>query len=400
MTSRQFYYIFSIFIITLKIQKMPCILYEHLQKDSYILFLIYILLDLIGVLFAFFLARKINKYKLNNLNNSNIIDILFKISLIFSAFYFLIQSIVFYEAIQDLFSHILFENLSWKLFSLFLLGCVFYIAYFDYDNIGRVCEVFFPAIISSLLILFIIGSLESDFLAFLPFQTIKNADFLTPLKNFNIWFGDYFLIIFLGSTAKNIKLKSTITTYICSMLFVTLFILSFEGRYLNVTPLQPSVISVISEQALLGIDIGRIDWFLILIAEIGAVICSGACLCISKNALSVVFKKVNKNYFLFILIIILYFIDVEYLVDLNVKKDFFFNLSANFSIYIKAIVSFLILIKIINSVKNDNLGKQNQLLKNTLKNNPKNKNIFKPDLTNTILKNNADNKISNEKVKP
>ena len=400
MTSRQFYYIFSIFIISLKIQKMPCILFNYLNKDSYFLFIIYLLIDIIGVIFAFILSKKINNSKLNKLNNTNIVDILFKISLLFTAVYFLFQSVVFYEAIQDLFSHILFENLSWKLFSLFLLSCVFYIACFDYDNIGRVAEIFFPIIMSSLVLLFIMGSLETDFTSILPFQTIKNADFISAFKDFNIWFGDFFLIIFLGSVSKDIKLKPTIISYVCSMVFVILFILSFQGRYQNLSALQPSVISVISEQSLLGIDIGRIDWFFILMAETGTVICSGLCLCISKNALSVVFKKVKKNHFLIGLIAIVYYLDIGYLVDLKVKENFFFNFSAHFSIYLKIIVMLLISIKIIHSNYNNKIFNTSKMYKNYQQiKKEKPKNFMKPKSSNTIVNNTKTNETKIQKAK-
>lgn len=390
MTSKQFYFIFSIFIISLKIQKMPCILFNYLNKDSYIIFLLYLLIDFFCVIFAFFLAKKINKYKIDTLSNNNFLDILLKIGLIFTAIYFLFQCVLFYEAIQDLFAHILFENLSWKLFSLFLLGCVFYISSFDYDNIGRVGEIFFPIIMSSLVLLLVMGSLNVDFFTILPFQTIKNADLLSAFKNFNIWFGDFFLIIFLGSKSDKIKIKTTLITYVYSMLFATLFVITFIGRYQNLSALQPSVISVLSEQALLGIDIGRIDWFLILMAESGTVICSGLCLCIAKKSLSAAFKQVKENYFLIGLTTIVYFLDIDYLVDLNLKEEFFFKFSANFTLYIKLIIMIIMAIKIIYTSfdKNYNINNQNIKIKQFNNSNIKSK----PKIQKNATKNYSNNK--------
>ena len=49
------------------------------------------------------------------------------------------------------------------------------------------------------------------------------------------------------------------------MLFMTI---SFFGVYRDYTALQPGIISSITEQSMLGMNIGRVDWFLILFAEI------------------------------------------------------------------------------------------------------------------------------------
>ncbi|MBQ8425110.1 MAG: GerAB/ArcD/ProY family transporter [Clostridia bacterium] len=348
MTSKQFYFILAIFVITLKIQKMPCIIYEYLEKDSYIVFVIFMFINILEITLAYYIAKKINSRKDDKGKQKKLYDVMLRICGVFIAGYFLMQGMLFYEAIQDLFSHILFDNLSWKLFSLFLLGSVFYLASFNFDNIGRVCEIFFPIIIFSLVGLSVIGLTKSDMLAILPFDTIKNENILECLHKFNFWFGNFFIVLFLGSRTKNITFRKTMLTYLLSMFFVIFLVIEFNGIYYDLAAIQPSLISILSEQALLGIDIGRIDWFLILISEIGTAICSALCLCMAKHSFSYTFKKVNPNIFLTVMVVIYYLTDIWYLVDLNVKEKFFMDIVSKYSIAIKVIVMVLLIIKVIN----------------------------------------------------
>lgn len=347
MTARQFYFVLITFVVSLKIQKMPCLLYEFLGKDNYILYLIFLILDIVGVIVAFFLSRKLRIITENNLKGSVVLEFIIKVLAIFVSAYFLFQAILFYESIQDLFSHILFDNLSWKIFSIFLLFSIFFLASFKFETIGRVCEVFFSLIVISLIVLAIFGGLHTDFSEVLPLQTIFNHNYFEAFKKFNIWFGDFFLVLFLGVYAKDVKLKYTLISYVGSILFACLILIEFNGIYLVHTPMQPSVISVLSEQALLGIDIGRFDWFFILMSEFGTVIGASVCLCLSRRAISQTFPKLNKKIILLIFVLLIYLLDVFYLVDLYTKRVFFFEYASVFAMLVKNTAVGILLIKIL-----------------------------------------------------
>ena len=255
------------------------------------------------------------------------------------------QGSLFYEAIQDLFSHVLFDNLPWTLFSLLLIFAVFYLASTGIVNIARNFELYFFVILISYIILAILGGIQADFTNILP---VKLSLVKATYKNFfdyNIWFGDFFLILFLGANAKDIKLKWTVLTYTFSALFVALLLVEFNGIYLNYSANQPSLISTISEQSILGIDIGRVDWFLILATEIGSILCCGLCLHFAKNCLSAIAPKVKSNYFLLGLMLVLYFADILVLVDTNIKEVLFLNYASIFAIAVKTI-SFVLLVAV------------------------------------------------------
>ena len=209
MTSRQFYIILSIFLISLKVQKLPGLVYSFLQKNSYILFIVYFLLDFIGVILAFFILKMLKKNNFLKSQKGAAVKFFVKLGLFFVAVYFMLQGTLFYEAIQDLFSHILFDNLPWTLFSLFLIACIFYLASSGIVNIARNFELYFLIIIFSYVGLSVFGAIHTDFSNILPLSDIKFVEASKHFVDFNIWFGDFFLILFLGLMIfRNFTVKS------------------------------------------------------------------------------------------------------------------------------------------------------------------------------------------------
>lgn len=343
MTARQFYFSMIIFVITLKIQKLPCFMYGALNKDAIFLALLFLVIDTLGLIATYLLANKIKENNILNLKKTSAFNFFIKLGLLVFAIYFLLQSMLFYEAIQDLFSHILFDNLSWSLFSLFLIFAIFYLAGSGLKIIGRTYEIFFGVIVVSLLVLAGFGALNTDFSVIFPLQTIKNANFFEGIKSFNLWFGDYILIFVLAVNSRGIKLKNTLLCYILSMFFVVFMYFEFYGIFHNYSTMQPSLITIISEQALLGVDIGRVDWFCILITEIGAVISSALCINIANRSINIAMPKLKPYWSLGFLTLTIYILDVFVLVDMNAKKIFFLGFTGVFAIIAKCIIFAMII---------------------------------------------------------
>lgn len=337
MTPKQFYLTIIIFTFTLKIQKLPCLIYNQLEKDSIVLILLYFVVDILAMIVFYLFAQKLRDKKSLEGKFSGVVGFFIKIPLILLCIYFFLQSLIFYEAIQDLFSHILFDNLSWTLFSLFLLFAIYYLASLDLKIIGRSFEIYFFIIITSISILTIMGVFQTDFTNILPLQTIKNHNYFEAFKTFNLWFGDYILVFFLGVNTKGTTLKRTLRSYILTMIVILFLYYEFYGIFLEYSSIQPSLVSVISEQTLLGIDIGRPEWFCILIAEIGAVLSASVCFCFSTRIAKHIFPKFKYNYILIFLVLAMYFLDIIYLVDLNAKEIFFLDYIDIFALMLKII---------------------------------------------------------------
>lgn len=337
MNPRQFYLALFIFTISLKIQKMPALLAGRLGKDGYLLLLFYFILNILFIMIAFLVIKYVKKFKENG--NKPVVFRFFEILMLAgSAIYFMMQCLLLYESIQDLFSDVLFDNLSWALFSLLLIFALYFLASSGLKNIGRVIEVFFLVITVSLVIISIFGGTQTDFSSILPFESVNFRSIFDAYIPFNLWFGDFFFVLFFGNFCDGVKLKWTLLSYCLSMLFCLLLFVEFYGIYGILSPAQSSLISVLSEHSMLGVDIGRIDWFFILFAEIGTVLSSALCLYVAENCISKILPKIKKSWIYLLLLILLYFSDVYLFVDLNTKMRLFMGFGSTFSTIVKSFV--------------------------------------------------------------
>ncbi len=337
MTCRQFYIMIAVFVISLKIQKLPCFVSAALEKDGYLLILLYFIIEFALICLAMFIAKR-TKDQSYEFSDSVVLRVLKNLLLIAVAFYFLMQGVLFYEAIQDLFSHILFENLPWTLFSILLIALVFYLANSGLKNISLSFELYAFIIFGSLLLITIFGAVRTDFSTVLPFQTINFGKIVSSATDFSFWFGDFFIVLLLAREAKEIKLKWTLLVYTISMLLLCLMYVEFYSIYVSYSSMQPSMISTLSEQSMLGVDIGRIDWFLILLSEIGTILCSGVCLYFAKKSLHSVIPKIGEGYILAALMLILYLLDILLLVDFRIKMIVYIDCLKYVALGIKVVV--------------------------------------------------------------
>ncbi len=338
MTARQFYIILFIFTVSLKVQKLPCFIYPLCEKDSYLQILLFMVLEIIFILVAFLIIKVLKRERFFSYEAERRYSIPTRVGMVFIAVYFLIEATLFYVAIQNLFSHVLFDRLPWAVFSILLIVCVFYLAASGINNISRSFELYGFTIIISYLIIAILGAMHTDFTVIFPLEAINYKGLLQGLGRFNIWFGDAFIILFLGFNAKNIKLKWTLLVYVLAMCFVSFLIIEFNGLFEIFSKMQSDLISVISEQAMLGLEIGRVDWFLILLTEVGTILCCGLCLHCVKRCLVISLPKVNSNFMLAGAVLVLYIVDIFVFVDTNVKEKIFFSYNEAIVIVVKLTV--------------------------------------------------------------
>lgn len=291
-------------------------------------------------MFAFlkFIKRRENENRMNPF-----LVILKKIVMLATCFYFIIRSLLLYEHIQDIFANTLFDNLSWALFSLLLLFTVVYLANIGLTNIALNFEIYLPVIVVSYVIITLLGGAHTDFSYILPLENINFAGAFGNLLKYNIWFGDFFVFYYLGRYTEKVKLSWSIILYSLTMIFVALLVVEFNGIYKAYAPVQAGLISVLSEHSMLGINIGRVDWFLILLTEIGAILGCGVSLYFATKCASAALTKIRPIYLELIIAGIIYYFDIFVLVDIEAKKDFFFGFASTYSAIIK-IVSTVILL--------------------------------------------------------
>ena len=375
MTARQFYIMLWITTISLKVQKLPSIIYDGLGKDGYLLLLAYFVIDVIGIVLAFFILKKLKQNSLAPQTTSTFLNVLKKVLVFVVVVYFLAQGLLLYESIQNLFEHILFDNLSWKVFSLLLIFAVFYLANTGIKNMARNFELYAVVIFVSYVIIAIFGATKADFTTVFPFQTINVNKILDKFVDFNLWFGDFFLILFMGNHARKIKLKWSLVVYSFAISFLLLLYIELNGIYGVYTSMKPSLITTITEQSMLGLNIGRVDWFLILFTEIGTILSCAVCIYFASKCLKFIFPKVKRTYLLIIVMLALYLINVYYLQDTHMREVIFTGYMSYVSAFAKWGSFLLMLLACVlkNNKKNiKEMHKKNNKNKNMLsKNNAK-----------------------------
>lgn len=343
MTARQFYIIFFVMVISIKVQKLPSLIADSLQKDTYLVILLYFLINLILICLAFFILKKTKGISFSKKTQNWLLNTIKSIIFLGIVAYFLSQTLLLYESIQNLFSHVLFYELPWTIFSLMLAFAVFYLAFSGIKNISLNFELYFWIIFIAYIIISMFGGIKADFASVLPFQTINLKKITSTMIDCNIWFGDFFLVLALGKCTDHAKLKWTALVYTFAMLFIALLYIEFYSIYEGYTPMKPSLISVLSEQAMLGVNIGRIDWFFILFTEIGTILSAGACLYFAKKCLCFAFPKLKSKYALIFLIVAVYFIDIFYLVDIYSQENLFLEILPIFMLIAKLLAFVLLL---------------------------------------------------------
>ena len=362
MSSRQFYIVLAISVITMKMQKLPSLVAGELGKDSWLFFLIYTLINLIGIILVFAILKRVDLKTVLKPSKNSFFNILRFILMMTTLLYFLVQAILVYEHIQGLFANTLFDNLSWSFFSLLLIFAVFFLAHRGIENIALNFELYTWIIVVSLALLSIFGATQTDYSVILPFDTVNFGSILSKLQMFSCWFGDFFLVLYLGVKARDIKLSKTLFVYTLSMIFMTFLVVVFIGIYDKVAPLAPGLISVISEQSLLELSIGRVDWFLILFTEMGAILTCAVNLYFANLCLHSALPKARPIYLKIFNVAVLYVLDIFLLVDLNAKVKFF----CGFMCYVTNVVSVLTIVVLFGIIlfKNFNKDKKNYLINN------------------------------------
>ena len=70
MTSRQFYIMLLIFVIMTKMQRFSTLLFSEIGKDGYLIILLYLAVNILFIMLAFFIYKFLNRDKLRNKSSS------------------------------------------------------------------------------------------------------------------------------------------------------------------------------------------------------------------------------------------------------------------------------------------------------------------------------------------
>ena len=304
-TKRQALFLMVICLMANKVQRLPSLVASNVGRHGWLVFLGVGVIDVLLLLLALLFNKKCKNQTVYQICEnaggkwfSKIIYVLFGV-------YFLANALLPYEAVHDIFANILFDYLSWETYSLVLAFTIFFIANRRLRNVGRLGEIFFSIIAISFVSLLILGATTTNYYRVLPISDINLSEFVDTCFEYSLWFGDFLIVFaFVGrikQDGKPLGWKSVLTYCSCVLILSFAYIV-FYGLYEHLTPNQNSLISSISQFSLLNLEIGRIDWFLVLFFQMATVISSGLYLHLSADSFRQVLGLKEKS----IVIIVMY----------------------------------------------------------------------------------------------
>lgn len=312
-TKKQALFLLVISLLVNKVQRLPSLISANIGRHGYLVFLIVGAIDVLFLLLALLFNKQANNkttYEVCQTAGGNIFA---KIIMAIFAFYYFSNSLLPYEAVHDLFANILFDNLSWGLYSIILIAAVWFLAGKGLRNIGRLGEIFFYIITISFVVLLALGAITTDYYRILPINDLTFIELLDTCLEYSLWFGDFLIIyMFVGHVkddGKKLGWKTVVAVIVCDIVLSFAYVVFF-GLYQNLSADTNSLIGFISQFSLLELDIGRVDWFLVLFFEIGAVISSGLYIYMASACIEDIFNTKKNILITFILMIALYLLDI------------------------------------------------------------------------------------------
>lgn len=318
LTKKQAVFLLVICFVANKTQRLPSLISSSVGRHGWIVNLILggieILLLLVMLLANKFARGKTCYEMCENVGGKWLAK---PVVLIF-AIYFLLNALLPYEAVHEVFSNVLFDHLSWELYSLFIVFTIMFFATRGLRTIGRIGDLFFFLIVSSLVVLMILGGFTTSFRRVLPIFDIDFSKLFKTCHDFSLWFGDFVIMYLFMGHVKEEKKKmgsSFVIAMTISVLLMSFAYVIFYGLYGILSSEQTNAISAISQFSLLSLDIGRVDWFLVLFFEISTFISSGVYVFGASKFLCEVFEVKKQN------IVSILFVFAIYLLDIFVFKS-------------------------------------------------------------------------------
>lgn len=322
---RQAIILFLICTMSSKLQLLPCLLAGEVGKDLWLVLLFGTAIDT----FFLFLTILINKLcpnlSIHDLLRQTYGKIISGIIVFFFFLYFICTSVLPFEAVRDVFASNLFDSIPWQIFALFLLICVGYLSFSGLRTLGRTAELYFYIILFSVISLILLGTIYTQWSDIFPLAQTPIGNLGSSYVMHSIWFGDYMIFYVLTGRIKpgenGLKYKD-ILLWIAMIILYAISYIVLWGLYNITTSSQASLLSSISAFSLLSLEIGRLDWFLVLFSQIASVIsCSTYVYCASEC----IYQINNKKHFGWCIIfstILLYLADI--IIFRNIDKGITF----------------------------------------------------------------------------
>ncbi len=316
--------------ISLKFLVLPSVLYRYSANMSWLVVLTFMIIDGIYAILIISLMRKNQNKNINEFMKETIGPVFTKIILAILAIQFALQIGNITKGLEFFVVENFYNNFSWVLFTLPLVGLVGFMMFKGIRNIARVQEIFYLSIVVGCIYIVFKSLADVDPLVYMPMF----KDGITPLVESSFrhmnWFGSstYLIILFGKVDFSNEKKKTPILYIVFAILLVQLLYFVFFGLFDMTSPTHTFAISDISQFSSSKSFIDELSWLVVslwVVTQSIQIALYGYCLVITLMFLFKIKSKV-----LMVTIVDAFIFVFGYLgsVTVNLEQIFFSNFAS------------------------------------------------------------------------
>ena len=256
----------AVCIVATKFQRFPALIAKDYGNNGWVYLLLMLAFDL---LFLWLLVSSLAKLKdktFFELIEDKLGKVAKTIICAIVALYFFFKSVVTYRGTHEFFANMLFDKLSWFYFSILFALLLIVMVGGGLNNIGRSAELYSYIIAFGLITSIILGMLKVDLLNIMPIMDVEFGLFAKNSIKHLPWLGDYLIVLlFIGNVKidKN-PVKPIMVSYIVTSLLIVSVYVIFYCINESLSVYQANSLSAITQYSLIGLGVGRPDWFLVL----------------------------------------------------------------------------------------------------------------------------------------
>lgn len=353
LTTNQACMLLAVCFISTKFQRLPALLAEDFGRDSWIVFAFLVVIDFLIAIIYINLLTKLKDITLFELLEKHIGKIGKSIVCVLLIVLFLSKAIITYKGTHEFFANVLFDKLPWKYFSVLMIILLLMMVFGGLNSLGRSAELYSFVIGFGIFASLLLGFVNVDFSNCLPILDCDLGEYAKNFLKYQPWIGDFMVIPMLFGNVKitkSPKLKLSLA-YASTAVVVVIEILFFYGinEYLSVY--QANALSAITQYSLIGLGIGRPDWFLVLFVFISKILACGFYVYTYTKCISEIFN-VNKNYIIeFVSVVSIYFIEYFIFKNLDNASNYFRNVICYIMFAINCVILTLLLVLVTIEMK-------------------------------------------------
>ncbi|MCR5553151.1 MAG: spore germination protein [bacterium] len=349
-SKRQAILIVLIVLIATKFERLPSLISLTLMQDGIILLIVLGILDVLFLGFALNFFNEFNdRGDLYNLASESWGKGGAKVLYFILFCYLIVVAVLPFESVHDFFANNLFNELNYALFGLIFLITVVFFANKGLKTLGRTIEIFSLLIFISLAFILVIGLMTGDLTNILPLNNSSFSVFVSEFARDTLWFGSFWIMFLLTGKVKlqkndKITLNLIIPYAVFCVFVIPGFYLGFYSIYNNLAGYQTNAISAITQFAFLNLDLGRVDWFLVLFEQVSTIISTAIYIYLAGVCFCRVFNIKKEQIVEFIIGLALFLLDVFVFKEINTSALNFREITHYFCIFVNYLLPFAIIL--------------------------------------------------------